>query len=303
MVSPLADISWVSTQRLLSRLSATALALVVGALVLVGPLVRPASAGLVPSADAEFLSLLNTLRGTLGLSTLAVDSQASSVARTWSQKMASTGTLAHNPNLSTQISSWSKLGENVGTGSTVVGIFNALVASPPHFRNMSDGGFTMIGIGTALDGSGRLWTTHVFLRPGSVAAPVQPAAPATTRAPAPPTTRAAAKAASAPASAPTALAATAPTATAPAATTTPPATIPPTTVTPAPTPPPSMATLPVEAAGSAAPTASAPPLPPVVPVSSTAEQGPAPLLALAALVGLVGLAGAGFWAHRARSLR
>ncbi len=287
-----------STHRLLRRLSATALVLVVGALVLVGPLVRPASAGPAPSADAEFVNLLNTLRGTLGLPTLRLDSQASGVAQTWSQNMARTGTLAHNPNLSNQISSWSKLGENVGTGGAVAQIFSALVASPPHMRNMSDGGFSTIGVGSVLDGSGRLWTTHVFVRPGSAAPPAQPAAPVTTRAPAPATTKAAPKpkptvapaATPAPVAAPAAPAPTAP------ATTTPPATTPPTTV--APTPPSSMATLPVETTRAASPTASAPPLPPLVPVASTSEKGPVPGLALAALVGLVGLAGTGLLAHR-----
>lgn len=286
-----------STRRHLSRLSATALALVVGALVLVGPLVRPASAGLVPSADTEFLGLLNTLRGTLGLPTLALDSQASSVARAWSQNMASTGVMAHNPDLSTQISSWSKLGENVATGGLVAGIFSALVASPVHMRNMSDGGFTAIGIGTVLDGSGRLWTTHVFLRPGPAAAPARPVAPATTQAPAPPTTKAAPRPrpTAAPDSTPAAAPPTTPAAPAPTvpATTTPPA--PPTTMTPTSPSTSSMAILPVEAASSV-PTASAPPL--LVPVSSTSGPGPAPLLSLAALVGLVALAGAGLLAHR-----
>ena len=277
---------------LLRRLSATTLALVVGALVLVGPLVSPASAGPVPSADTEFLNLLNTLRGTLGLPTLALDPQASSVAQTWSLKMAGAGTLSHNPNLSNQISSWSKLGENVGTGGAVSGIFAALVASPPHMLNMSDGGFTTVGVGSVLDGSGRLWTTHVFVRPGSAGPPAQPAAPVTTRAPAPATTEAAPKPrpSVAPAAAPAPTLAPAPTA---PATTSPPATIP-----PSPPPPSSMATVPVEAASSAAPTASAPPLLPVVPVSFTSEQGRTPLLALAALVGLVVLAGAVLLAHR-----
>ncbi len=175
------------------RLPAAALALITAVLVLVGPLAGSASAaGPVPAADASFFSLLNNLRATLGLGSVVIDPSLSNVARGWSEHMAGTGVMAHNPALSTQVQGWAKLGENVGWGGAASQIFTALVASPVHLQNMSDPDFTSFGAGTVADGQGRLWTTHVFMRPKAATAPVavRPAAPPTTRAPAPPTTRA-----------------------------------------------------------------------------------------------------------------
>ena len=169
----------------------------VGLLVLVGPAARPAGAATpVPSADAGFLSLLNGLRSSLGLGALAADPQLSGVARSWSATMASSGTLAHNGALSSQVGPvWTKLGENVGMGSSAAQIFDALVASPAHLRNMADPAFSLVGIGSVADASGRLWTTHVFLQPRGARAAAAPtpapprpapaAAPATTRVPKP----------------------------------------------------------------------------------------------------------------------
>jgi len=284
----------VSNERLLRRLFAALVALVVSALVLAGPLTRPAAAATpVASADAGFLSLLNTLRGTLGLPTLAVDPQLSSVAQAWSVKMAGTGTLAHNPDLTSQVGPRTKVGENVAFGygylDAVGHIFTNLVASPLHLRNMSDGEFTMVGIGSVTDSAGRMWTTHVFFRPGTAVAspaalaPRPAAASSATRAPAikaPPKP--------APASA-TAAATVAPTTTSVAPTTTALAPVP-ATAAPAPT---------VAAATVAA---ALPAELPVVPVSSTSNQGaPGWLVTLTALFALLLLGAAGLLVRRSAS--
>ena len=182
-----------TSDRRTHRLAAAALVSLVVVLG-VGPTARTASAASpVASADAGFTSLLNGLRSTLGLRTLAVDPQLSSIARAWSGHMADRGEISHNGALGSQVTpSWSKLGENVGMGMATLEIFNALVASAPHLRNMSDPDFSMIGIGTVTDARGRLWTTHVFMQPAAarastapaLAAPAKPAAaPAPTRAP------------------------------------------------------------------------------------------------------------------------
>lgn len=276
-----------STERLVHRLSTAGIAAVVGALVLVGLLVAPAeAAGPVPSADAGFVSLLNTLRSTLGLPTLAADPQLSAVAQTWSANMARTGTLAHNGDLRNQVSGWAKLGENVGTGDAVSQIFTALVASPPHLHNMSDGDFTRIGIGSVTDAAGRMWTTHVFERPAAAgAAPPAPAPTVTTKPTAPLASRA-------PAPTVTAAPTTARTRVAP--TTAPPTTAvaPPSTTV---APPKVAATPPSPAPTAPSPAASpAPELTSAQPVSSTTGAGaPAPLLAAAAVVALVLIGAAG----------
>lgn len=180
------------TSQVARRLFSVASALVLAAVLLAGPLAPRASAGTpVPLVDVTFATLLNTKRLTLGVGALTVDPQLSNVALGWSQNMANTGVMSHNPNVRTQVVGWSLLGENVGYGNAVQQIFDALVASPVHLRNISDGNFTRVGIATVSDATGRLWTTHVFMRPGGSTTPAPPAAaPLTSAAPAPAPTRA-----------------------------------------------------------------------------------------------------------------
>lgn len=277
-----------SIQRQTRRLSAAALAIGLGILLLIGPLTRPAAAATgAPLLDTTFSTLLNTLRTTLGLGTLAVDNELSGIARNWSVKMANSGSLSHNGALTSQATGWAMLGENVGTGGAVSQIFDALVASPPHMKNMSNGQFTKIGIGTVTDGKGRLWTTHVFMRPASAGSRTTPAP---TAAPAP----------AAPAPVPITRAPR------PTPTTAAPVTAPPTTAAPVAAPTtaaPVTVPAPVAAAASAPPTEAAIPATPAMdPISSTpAPAGmPPAVLAGAGLLALLLLAGGGMLLRRAR---
>ena len=68
----------------------------------------------------------------------------------------------HHSDISVLLGSWSTVGENVGVGPSVGAIHAALLASPGHYRNLSDAGFTHVGIGVYVDGGGRTWTAHVF---------------------------------------------------------------------------------------------------------------------------------------------
>jgi hypothetical protein len=277
----------VTSQRRSRRLSSAALVLGIGAFVLLGPLASPASAATpAPTLNATFASLLNGLRSTLGIGGLSVDPELSKVAQAWSAQMADSGTLSHNGNLRAQVSGWSKLGENVGYGGGATQVFNALVGSPGHMRNMSDPDFTRIGVGTVTDRSGLVWTTHVFMRPNGGAS----AAPAP--APAAPTTRAS-RPAPAPAPAPTPAPTAAPTTAAP--TTAPPATAAPTTV-PVPT---TVAPAPVEIAVADQAMPAEPPAPAVDPLLASSTPAPrsgvpAPLVAGAAVLALLVLGGGGF---------
>ena len=65
-------------------------------------------------------------------------------------------------NISNLLGAWSLVGENVGVGPSVGAINNALIASPGHYRNISDPEFTAMGVGVVIDGSGRVFTAHVF---------------------------------------------------------------------------------------------------------------------------------------------
>lgn len=124
-----------------------------------------------PSSTAvsnEVISLTNASRSSHGLPTLTADSRASEVALAWSQHMAETSGLSHNPNVAEQVTSlvtsnWTRIGENVGVGYSASSLHDAFMASSGHRANVL-GDYTHFGIGTVVDGSGRLWVTLVFIK-------------------------------------------------------------------------------------------------------------------------------------------
>ncbi len=156
----------------------------------------PASA----ATSGEFVSKINGLRASKGLGALSVDGRLSGVAQAWAEKMAAANKISHNPALGSVPGNWTKVGENVGTGGDVDAIFDALVASSGHYRNMVEGSFNSIGVGVAVGSDNRIYTSHVFAAyPGAggssgsassspapkVAAAAKPAAPKPTAAPKP----------------------------------------------------------------------------------------------------------------------
>lgn len=179
--------------------------------------------------NAAFLTAINTLRIAKGLNPLVVDANLTSVAQQWAQQMAQDNGISHRSDLRAGITSpWKSLGENVGVGPAVPELMAAFIASPGHYRNLVDPGFTHVGVGSVRTSGGLLYTAHEFMTLAS--------APPVTIPPTP---------------APTAPKVTAPKVTVPKVTA-PPATTPPTTVPPPPEPTPLEATvtpLPVEDEG------------------------------------------------------
>jgi uncharacterized protein YkwD len=161
---------------------------IVAALAAIGSMLanpsRPVAAS--PSDEAAFVAAINQVRIDNGLPALTVNVELSNLSRAHSQVMADAGEIFHGDPISAGYSGpWSKLGENVGVGASVQVLVDAFVASPGHFANIIDPGFTQIGVGVVWKDSA-LYTTHRFLQlPGAAPAPAAP--PATTAAP-PPTT-------------------------------------------------------------------------------------------------------------------
>jgi hypothetical protein len=112
-----------------------------------------------------FINEINLLRSTLGLRTLTVSSQLSNVATRWAQQMAAEDRLYHNPNLTSQVSGWIRIGENVGVGYDVLGLMNAFIGSPSHYANLVDPNYTHLGVGVASGPNGTIYTTHDFMTP------------------------------------------------------------------------------------------------------------------------------------------
>jgi uncharacterized protein YkwD len=114
------------------------------------------------SADvAGFVGAVNQERSARGLAPLTTQNDLNAVAQAWSQQMASSKKLAHNPSLGSQVTAWRSVGENVGYGSSEASIHRAFMASPGHAANVLNGSYNQIGIGITVSG-GTTWVTQVF---------------------------------------------------------------------------------------------------------------------------------------------
>lgn len=113
------------------------------------------------SAAASFLALTNQARAEVGVAPLQLDASLSAYARNHAMAMAAAGHIYHSQ-ISSLLGPWSLVGENVGVGPTVNAIQNALLASPSHYQNLSDGAFSSMGIAVFIDSAGRMYTVHVF---------------------------------------------------------------------------------------------------------------------------------------------
>ena len=156
------------------------------------------AAGATPAEDARLLALLNSVRSEAGLPPVIADASLASVASGWAASMASAGALSHNGSLTSSLTGWSKLGENVGRGATIEVVHGILVASPAHRAVMVDPAFTRVGFGVVHAADGRVYVVADFMQPASAAAP-RPAQAVAAAAPGP--TAASAAATPAPASA------------------------------------------------------------------------------------------------------
>lgn len=119
------------------------------------------------SPEAYLFTRVNQVRAENGLAPLQYRARLAEVAETWSQEMARTKTLAHNPRISSLIEpGWTAWGENVGFAGgyadNAARIFTGWMNSPGHRANILSTRFTSLGIGAATDSRGYLWSTQDF---------------------------------------------------------------------------------------------------------------------------------------------
>jgi uncharacterized protein YkwD len=142
-----------------------AIAVATGLLVAAGALVGLGSGTAYASDASSLVSMTNSERSERGLPRLTSKSDLASVALKQAKRMAAAGKLFHNPNLSSDVSGWRYVGENVGYGSSAAKIHAALMNSAPHRANILDRDYTQIGVGAVRDDNGRLWIAQVFRKP------------------------------------------------------------------------------------------------------------------------------------------
>jgi len=139
---------------------AAALALTSGALVAGA---APASAA-ATSAEQVFTTKINQARAARGIPRLATRDHLVAVARDWARTMATRSRLYHNPRLTSEVSNWRWVGENVGYGPDALTLHAAFMNSPGHRANILDRDYTEVGVG-AVSVDGRVWVAQVFRRP------------------------------------------------------------------------------------------------------------------------------------------
>jgi len=139
---------------------AAALALTSGALVAGA---APASAA-ATSAEQVFTTKINQARAARGIPRLATRDHLVAVARDWARTMATRSRLYHNPRLTSEVSNWRWVGENVGYGPDALTVHAAFMNSPGHRANILDRDYTEVGVGV-VSVDGRVWVAQVFRRP------------------------------------------------------------------------------------------------------------------------------------------
>jgi uncharacterized protein YkwD len=121
----------------------------------------PAGTWFEGGAEWDFLALTNAERARIGAGALVRDASLDDYARAHAVQMLHAGRI-HHSDIGTLLGGWWTVGENVGVGPTVQPIQDALLASPSHYENISHGDYRAMGVGVLADGTGRIWTVHVF---------------------------------------------------------------------------------------------------------------------------------------------
>ena len=142
----------------------------------------PARAAIDPAAsEAQFLTLMNQERVGAGLAPMNRDNLMYPMAAEWSQQMFAAGALSHRPDLAARASAiaptWTRVGENVGTGGSVPSLHTAFMNSPGHRANVL-GDYNRVAIAVVVDGA-RIWVTFDFMKGPPVSGPtgLEPALP------------------------------------------------------------------------------------------------------------------------------
>jgi uncharacterized protein YkwD len=111
------------------------------------------------------LSFMNRQRSAAGLAALSRNGCLDSKARAWSQQMAASGSLGHNPNTASDTDaclSWTSRAENVAYSSSAAAVNDLFWGSSSHRDNILRASVTMAGVGAVRASDGTLWVTVMF---------------------------------------------------------------------------------------------------------------------------------------------
>lgn len=127
------------------------------------------SPGYSATGTWQLLALVNQHRRDKGLRPLTVDSRLASIARTWTERMAASGALAHNDAFFSAASHRSlgmrTLAENVGWNYSVAAQNDAFLGSAGHRANIDNPALRVAGFAVVRGADGRVWSTEDFGSP------------------------------------------------------------------------------------------------------------------------------------------
>jgi uncharacterized protein YkwD len=113
----------------------------------------------VGDATGASLAALNATRANAGLAPVALNSEMSGFALSWSQEMSSSG-FRHSDGPYAENIAWTS-DDSLSAAAAGAYFNDAWVNSPGHFANMTNPNWTEVGIGLHRESSG-WWATHVF---------------------------------------------------------------------------------------------------------------------------------------------
>jgi hypothetical protein len=115
--------------------------------------------------EGDIFSAVNAARANAGLPAYAYAGDLTAAARGQAERMAASGELYHNPDLTNEVAGWSRIGENVAYAGNWRSAHEALMNSPEHRAQILDSGYTQMGVGTAVSNDGTFWVAEVFRTP------------------------------------------------------------------------------------------------------------------------------------------
>jgi uncharacterized protein YkwD len=127
----------------------------------VAPVSSPAPAD--TGAAAKLLALVNEARAAVGVAPLTRNATLEGYAASWARELAATGVLKHSGTPKAIIGKpWTAAAENVGYGTSVLGVHESFLASGIHRANILGAQYTDVGIGVAVADDGRVWVVEIF---------------------------------------------------------------------------------------------------------------------------------------------
>ena len=114
------------------------------------------------ASEKGFTRKMNEERAKVGLAKVRLDPELSRVSRVHTGEMIRADLLHHatTAQLTSRVTNWNVLGENVGVGSTVSTLHKAFMNSPSHKANILFR-YDFVGVGVAKK-DGRMWVTVTF---------------------------------------------------------------------------------------------------------------------------------------------